>query len=511
MQINGSIKIKNAVFLLLFCSFSLFSQVNVEKWKVFELALDGPTNGNPFKEVQLSAQFINGSHTISVPGFYDGNGVYKLRFMPQQGGKWNYTTSSNAKKLDNKQGHFMCTPASDNNHGPVAVTDTFYFAYADGTPHHSFGTTCYAWVHQGDSLAELTLGTLSKGYFNKMRMCIFPKSYNWNKNEPLYYPFEGTPLKNWDYSRLNPVYFQNIEKRIMQLDSLGIEADLIVFHPYDRWGFSSFDRETEDMYIEYIIARFAAFKNVWWSMANEYDFMRSKQLSDWDYYIEQFGKKDPFHHLIGIHNGVKVYDHTNPTITHASIQNEDTFRAKELRMKYKKPVIYDECRYEGNIPWSWGNLTGQALTEKFWRGVTNGGYVGHGDTYVTEELIQFPNESSDVLWWSKGGELRGQSPERIKFLRRILEDAPAQMKPIPLFTWMPFSCIGIEHEYYLGYLNDAQPRSIVIDLPKDASYQVEVIDTWDMTITPLQKKFSGKSLIELPEKPYMAIRIIKQD
>ena len=84
------------------------------------------------------------------------------------------------------------------------------------------------------------------------------------------------------------------------------------------------------------------------------------------------------------------------------------------------------------------------------------------------------------------------------------------MTPIPLFTWMPFSCIGVEHEYYLGYLNDAQPRSIVIDLPEDASYSVEIIDTWNMTITPILKKFSGRSLIELPAKPYMAIKIFKQ-
>jgi len=178
-------------------------------------------------------------------------------------------------------------------------------------------------------------------------MCIFPKSYDWNNNEPLYYPFEGTPLKNWDYSRLNPAFFRNIENRIKQLDSLGIQADLIVFHPYDRWGFSNLDKAAEDLYIEYIVARFAAFKNVWWSMANEYDFMNNKKLSDWDYYIEQFAQKDKFHHLIGIHNGVKFYDHTNPFITHASIQNEDTYRAKEYRIKYKKPIVFDECRYEG--------------------------------------------------------------------------------------------------------------------------------------------------------------------
>jgi hypothetical protein len=416
-----------------------------EKWKIFEIAYNGPSSGNPFVENFFSAIFSNGPKTDTIDGFYDGNGVYKVRYMPKDEGLWRYVTVSNIKTLNGKRGSFLCTPPSSVNHGPVSVTDTFYFEYADGKPFYPFGTTCYAWVHQGDSLANLTLKTLAKGYFNKIRMCIFPKSYDWNHNEPPYYPFEGTPPTNWDYSRLNPIFFQNIEKRIKQLDSLGIQADLIVFHPYDRWGFSRMDRTTDDMYIQYIIARFAAFKNVWWSMANEYDFMRAKSLSDWDHYISEFSQKDKFHHLISIHNGVKFYDHTNPLITHASIQSEDTYKAKEYRVKYKKPVIFDECRYEGNIPWSWGNLTAQTMTEKFWRGVTNGGYVGHGETYVTENPIKLPGESSDILWWSKGGVLRGESPERIKFLRNIIESAPPHLKPIPLFTWMPFSCIGIEH------------------------------------------------------------------
>lgn len=71
--------------------------------------------------------------------------------------------------------------------------------------------------------------------------------------------------------------------------------------------------------------------------------------------------------------------------------------------------------------------------------------------------------------------------------------------------------MGVENEYYLCYLNDAQPRSIVIDLPKESIFNVEVIDTWNMTITPLQKKYSGHSLIELPVRPYIALRIIKQN
>jgi hypothetical protein len=130
------------------------------------------------------------------------------------------------------------------------------------------------------------------------------------------------------------------------------------------------------------------------------------------------------------------------------------------------------------------------LAEKFQGGITNVGYVGYGEMFVTKDQIQFPNESSDILLWSKGGILRSESPEQIKFLHYIIEATPPQLKPIQLFTWMSFSCVGVEYKYYLGYLNDAQPRNIVTDLLKDALYQLEIIDTWNMVITPVQMKFT---------------------
>jgi hypothetical protein len=501
---------KLVFFLLLAIPHLAFTQKNCEKWKVYEVSLKGPETGNPFQEVILSATFTNNSTKADIQGFYDGNGQYKIRFMPSMEGKWTYLTQSNQKALNGKKGEFICTPPTSQNHGPVVVKDTFYLAYADGKTHHSFGTTCYGWVHQGDSLANLTLKTLSGGYFNKMRMCIFPKDYDWNKNEPLLNPFEGKPLKDWDYTRFNPAFFRNIEKRIAQLDSMGIEADLIVFHPYDRWGYQNLDRDTENRYIKYIIARFAAYKNVWWSMANEYDFMRSKKMEDWHHYIKYFSENDPYQRLRGIHNGSVWYDHTNPLITHASIQNEDTHRAKELRMKYKKPVIFDECRYEGNIPWSWGNLTPEDMVNKFWRGIVNGGYVGHGDTYVTEQPLQWPNKSSDVLWWSKGGVMKGKSQDRIKFLKEIIGEAPGHLRQATIFqSWMPYSTVTFNNEYFLTYFNRDQPRSMVFNLPKNAYFKVEIIDAWNMTIHPVEGKFTGNCMIELPQRQMTAVRFTK--
>jgi hypothetical protein len=240
--------------------------------------------------------------------------------------------------------------------------------------------------------------------------------------------------------------------------------------------------------------------------------MGEKNMDDWNHFVQLFAEKDPYNHLRGIHNGAVFYDHTNPLITHASVQNEETFKAKDLRKKYKKPVVYDECRYEGNINWSWGNITGEEMVNKFWRGVVNGGSVGHGETYLTEDPVKWGSESQDILWWSKGGVLRGQSHERIKFLRGIIESAPGYLNPVVIFEWwMPYAAVAYKDEYFLIYYNMDQPRSQILNLPENSKYKVEVVNAWDMTIVPVSGDFSGRCLIQLPQKPFTALRITQRN
>lgn len=47
------------------------------------------------------------------------------------------------------------------------------------------------------------------------------------------------------FYRFNPKHFQHIEDCIQKLAALGIEADIIVMHPYDRWGFSKMTADQE--------------------------------------------------------------------------------------------------------------------------------------------------------------------------------------------------------------------------------------------------------------------------
>lgn len=273
-------------------------QLMVERWGLLELALPGKSEGNPFTDYEIRGRFTGEREDIAVSGFYDGNGTWKVRFMPSFTGEYRYTVSGSFADRETA-GTFTVTEASPGNHGPVRVADRFHFACADGTPFYPLGTTCYVWTQQPDERIEETLRSLKEARFNKIRFCVLPKHYDYNLGEPRTYPFEGTPMDSsvltkenfgdygpesegnrFDFTRLNPEHFRHLEKQILALRELGIEADLIVMHPYDRWGFSRMPREADDLYWNYVIARFAAFRNVWWSLANEYDILKYKTEED---------------------------------------------------------------------------------------------------------------------------------------------------------------------------------------------------------------------------------------
>lgn len=117
------------------------SAAAVERWGRFELAMKAKTSSNPF-DVELTATFSGPDTTMTVSGFYAGNGVFKVRFMPKTVGKWTYVTHSSLEALDSQQGSFECVSPSAGNHGPVVVDGRYAFKYADGTryyPHRHHG------------------------------------------------------------------------------------------------------------------------------------------------------------------------------------------------------------------------------------------------------------------------------------------------------------------------------------------------------------------------------------
>ncbi|MFC4006147.1 DUF5060 domain-containing protein [Nonomuraea purpurea] len=456
----------------------------VERWDVHEITLAGPADGNPFADVRLSARYQYRNRLVEAEGFYDGDGVYRVRFMPDAAGPWRFTTVSNVTELDGHTGGFEVTPASDGNHGPVRAVGTG-FAYADGTPYLPFGTTCYHWTHDMDEDRERrTLRTLAASPFNKLRMCVLPTG----QMAPPQVPFAGRDPDGLDKTRFNPAFFRHLEARIRDLRDLGVEADVILFHPYDGGlrGIQDMGRETDHAYLRHVIARLAAYRNVWWSAANEYDFNRAKTVPDWDDILRTIQRLDPYEHLRSIHNGTRMYevaslyDNNKPWITHQSIQHWDATLTDEWLRVCPKPVVIDEISYEGNIGKRWGNVTGAELVDRFWEGMTRGGFVGHG-----ESLAGFQERA----WIGNGGALFGESPARIAFLRKIMEER--------------------RDGTLLRYLGRRQPAQVTVDLPPGDGYAAELIDVWNMTVTPVEGVHRERVRVGLPRRPYLALRLTR--
>lgn len=508
---------------------SLYYNKVTEKWGVFEVSCKGPSNGNPFVDYKLEGTFASKHETKKIEGFYDGEGIYKVRFMPSFEGEYDFLLSANFP-LEAACGTFAVTAASEGNHGPVRVANTYHFAYEDGTPHYSIGTTCYVWELQSEELQKQTLETLSKSAFNKIRFCILPKHYDYNLNEPFSYPYEGTPCdsslltsKNfsefngcapgnkWNFKKFNTKHFSHIEFCIEQLRGLNIEADLIIMHPYDRWGFSLMTPEEDDLYWRYCIARFSAYRNVWWSLANEFDLMPQKSVADWERYARLLCDLDPYNHLRSIHNCRYFYDYSIPWITHCSIQRIDIYKTAEMvtewRTRYQKPIVLDEIAYEGNIQHGWGNISGQELVRRYWEATLRGGYAGHGETYLNDD---------NILWWSHGGILHGDSPERFAFLKEVLDEIPgAGLHPIEA-EWDELcatveSCeayAGKAQSYYLYYYGFNRPSFREYYHDDTTKYHVEILDTWNMTITDVGVHW-GCFEIKLPAREYISVRMKK--
>ena len=207
--------------------------------------------------------------------------------------------------------------------------------------------------------------------------------------------------------------------------------------------------------------------------------------------------------------------------------------------KYKKPLIVDECGYEGNIPMHWGNLSGFEMVHRFWTVCMQGGYCSHGETFANE---------NDILWWSKGGKLVGESPKRIGFLREILESLPGpltfsgmdyteeefegmktmipeEQKQIPFMRlllrvpWDEARALmnlareqagNYKDEAYMVYYGKHCTTSGKLNLPVENKYDVEVINVWEMTRERVLESVSGEVKVSLPGKEGMAVLALKK-
>jgi hypothetical protein len=180
--------------------------------------------GNPF-DVELAADFVGaGGRRLHVPGFYDGDGQWKIRFSPTRTGEWSMRTVSNLSALDGKtEPAISCTPNRHPEvHGGLRVDPDYphHFLYEDGTRYFLLGYEA-DWLWGADMLdpkrvvMHRLIDQMALRGFNHVMVNVYAhdtrwapgKSCQWDYGPPALYAWEGSN-ESPDHSRLNPKFFR---------------------------------------------------------------------------------------------------------------------------------------------------------------------------------------------------------------------------------------------------------------------------------------------------------------
>lgn len=497
-------------FTLCFFVIKATAQKAVCQWDHAEINFHYITSKNPFTDVELSAVFIHeGSpDTIRVNGFYDGNDTFRIRFMPTLQGKWDYITRSSETEMNGKSGYVICTTPQSSHHGMVKAGTQQNFVYADGTPFYPLGTTSYAWIYAPEFRQKETLYSLREAGFNKLRFCIFPNNSVHELPHSYPYPLLSKNEKascqyTWDFSRFNTDFFHHLEQCIDSLNNIGVEADIILFTPYDEglWGFDRMSMENNIRYLHYVVARLSGFSNVWWSIANEWNLIKSRTYSQWIEMTKYVYEQDPYRHLLSIHGGTAKYiDYNLPYFTHASIQDQGPLYniegAATVRNIIHKPIIFDEVCYEGNHEARWAQLTGEQMLQRIWTGLMGGTYVTHGECFCTGK-----DHYTGYSFLATGGQFKGTSARRIKFTLSILKSLPNPLR-LADESWDPMTSSAGPNTYFI-YFGSERPKAWKFELPAkndvwprlkgNEKFKVDIIDTWNMTVNHYPGVFRVKA------------------
>ena len=184
---------------------------------------------DPFK-VDFSASFTSpGNEVQEIPGFYNGEGEWIIRFSASLPGKWEYRTHSSVRKLDNKNGSItILDEPKPGQHGGIVIPadDPQHFSYEDGTPYFLMAYEC-DWLYaldyhneEGAPQTEHFLDLLAGNGCTQIVMNVFAYDVSWPKDEKLkehpkhdlgrpadIFPFLGNN-ENPDYAALNTDFFK---------------------------------------------------------------------------------------------------------------------------------------------------------------------------------------------------------------------------------------------------------------------------------------------------------------
>jgi hypothetical protein len=340
--------------------------VTVEQYHIHDFAFQAHVSGNPF-DVELRGEFTGpGGKRLSVPGFYDGNDTWKIRFSPPAVGKWSLRTVSAVPALNGKSEPAITATANTNTaiHGNLMVDKLhpYHFVYQDGSRFFMMGYEA-DWLAEADmkdpdrKVMHHLIDQIAARGFNWVVTNLFAQDTSWSKGNqnqwdygpPPMYVFGGTN-DNPDHSVMNTDYFKIYDGMVQALQDKGIIANVMVKVYNKGVNWPAPGSKDEERYYRYVTARYQAYSNIVWTFSKEEFNEPNKPLER--RLIEVIRSTDAYHHMTSTHTdgqftwdpklGARVLDFDLDQEHGAHWQDKAAFE----RALYKRPYVNSELYYE---------------------------------------------------------------------------------------------------------------------------------------------------------------------
>jgi len=511
----------------------------IKTWEVFEITLKSTAQAqNPYVEFLKTGDqpFLTATFTgtdgrsqrkiIKVPGFWDGENTWKIRFTPPIDGTWKYETVSQDRKMNRKKGSITVSgwTEEEKNINPARrgfmvvngseLRKGRYFTYSDGTP--------VLWI--ADTWWDWTNSRIRFGSFKKLADTRAEQGYNIGQ---LFFAGNGWGRES---SLLDPSFrepkleqIRKIEEMIRYANSKGIT---VWIHAW--WSRENIDKSIGDENItrwwRYVVHRLHAF-NVIWVLAGEYNMNNygGFPLSFWNRVGDIIKDEDPYDRITGAHptppmwsggaeapqwstaeavHNQKWLDYNQSQTGHARWCNEliPEIISRAYRMAPAKPAVVTEPWYE----FIEGNPTAMDIRFAAWSSVMSGA-AGHtyggGHTW----RVHLPERPTGIGSWPMDTSLSVNTliyPGAVsvgfmgKYLRKLewwkLEPHPELVLENP----SPF-CLADPGNEYLFYLRYG--GSIKVDLSSQKPSD-EFEYRWTDLVNSLDSrsgKIKGGSVVEI--------------
>ncbi len=236
--------------------------------------ISGKSYKNPLYDIKyFKAEFVSPTgRTKTVHGFWDGDQNWKVRFQPDETGRWTYSTACGDTAnsgLHGQAGSFQCEPTTSGltiyRRGAIVhPPGTYHLAHADGTPF--FWTGCTAWngaLLSTDQEWEKYLKQRAETGYNVIQIV----TTQWRGCET---DIDGrVAFTGSGQIAIDPEFFRRLDSKVDRINAHGLVAAPVLLWalPFGQGRHLSpgyyLPQEEAILLARYIVARYGANHVVW--------------------------------------------------------------------------------------------------------------------------------------------------------------------------------------------------------------------------------------------------------